>query len=270
MRPVAQGVQVLGRGHLEVVGALQRQVDLGGAGEALAPSTVACSQRNGLLGGRPSARVGRTGRAARRPPRRSRPVAAARCAPGSAARWRGSGSSPALGDADAAPSGSVSPRTAPARRPATVNVTSGQGRGHGSCTTLRCATPAKNPSMKSRACCAAVEAAPQQPQTADELVAGVDGHQDEPGPAASDRHRRRARAPAEPRCRRRAGPPADRQLAAVPGRQVQLGLGGAGRSGVERDGAVQGRVAEEERQPDRDLQRLPLPPVRAAKSGNDR
>ncbi len=43
--------------------------------------------------------------------------------------------------------------------------------------------------------------------------------------------------------------------------QIQLRFGGARRAGIERHRAVQRRVAEEERQPDRDLQCLPLPPV---------
>ena len=54
----------------------------------------------------------------------------------------------------------------------------------------------------------AVEAAPQHPQPADELVAGVDRHQIADRAARS---RRRAPVPAAPRCRRRACPPGGRR-----------------------------------------------------------
>ena len=47
------------------------------------------------------------------------------------------------------------------------------------------------------------------------------------------------------------------ELIAGPRLEVEVGFGRPRRSRVERDGAIQRGVAEEERQADRDLQRLP-------------
>ncbi len=131
----------------------------------------------------------------------------------------------------------------------------GGGGGHGSCTTLRW-QPCEEPVDEVACLCAAIESPPQQPKTADELVAGIDGHQEglrvgcgivghadqQSFDVVGDQ--------AHPRITARRGPR----------RHVQFGLGGAGRARVEGDSAVQSGVAEEERDANRNLQRLPLPP----------
>src|SRR3984957_7792555 len=97
-----------------------------------------------------------------------------------------------------------------------------------------------------------VEAAPQHPQTADELVAGIDRDQIAIGLlvlAHSDQQRLDVVGDE--------GYPGVGRVDRGPRRKVQIGFGCPRRSRIERDGAIERRVAEEERQADRDLQQFP-------------
>ena len=99
---------------------------------------------------------------------------------------------------------------------------------------------------------AAVEASPELPQDADELVTGVDGHDEAVAgvPAGPDQHRLDIRL--------------DRGQHAVAGDDTlprsegEQALGRSGRAGIERGDPAEIGVVEEERHGDGDLQRLPL------------
>src|SRR5271170_1675061 len=97
-----------------------------------------------------------------------------------------------------------------------------------------------------------VEAAPQHSQPADELVAGVDGNQIAIGLfVLADSHKQRLDVIGE-----QAYPGVGR-VDRGPGLEVQIGFRCPRRSRIERDGAIERRVAEEERETDRHLQQFP-------------
>ena len=117
---------------------------------------------------------------------------------------------------------------------------------------------------------AAVEPAPDRAQRADQLVAAVDRHQEGrrvAGGAVGHAHDQRLDV---------GGEGAQHGVGvhdAVPGAERELALGGAGRPGIEGDRAAQLGVGEEERQPDRDLQLVPLarrPARRRRRTGTGR
>src|ERR1700730_11008049 len=97
-----------------------------------------------------------------------------------------------------------------------------------------------------------VEATPQHPQPADELVAGVDGTQIAIRLfVLPPSHQQRLDVVGEQ------GPPRVGGVDRGPSLEVEIGLGCPRRSRGKRDGAIQSRVAEEEREADRDLQQFP-------------
>src|SRR5882757_6902266 len=97
-----------------------------------------------------------------------------------------------------------------------------------------------------------VEAAPQHPQTADELIAGVDRDQIAVGLLIlAHSHQQRLDVVVDE------GYPGVGRVDRCPRLEVEIGFGCPCRSRIERDGAIERRIAEEERQPDRDLQQFP-------------
>jgi len=99
---------------------------------------------------------------------------------------------------------------------------------------------------------AAVEPAPPRSQAADELIAGVDRDQ----VALGRRVDFRIFGNAHQQCLNVVGQQADPRFSGAdraPGVQVELGFGCTGRARVETDSAIQRRIAEEERQADRNL-----------------
>ena len=193
-------------------------------------------------------------------------AAAARSAPGSAARSR----APRRRSDSPTRSRTRQLRRGGVRLGAMSRTCEGPVRVIAAATAGRTARPRpsrRTPPSAARASCAAVEATPGHAHPADQLVARVDRHQVavEARPALGRAQTSSASTSGQQVAQRRVG-----RDDALPCRQRQLRLGGTGRARVERDHPLLHRVAEEERQPDRDLQLVPVAPASSRKSGNDR
>src|SRR5258708_17959396 len=98
-----------------------------------------------------------------------------------------------------------------------------------------------------------VEAAPQHPQTADELVAGIDRDQIAIGLLIlAHSHKQRLDVVGDE------GYPGVGRVDRGPRLEVEIGFGSPCRSRIERDGAIERRVAEEERHADWHLPHVPV------------